>query len=674
MRKHASVLPTFALVLGAVGLAFAGGCGAAPSTGTGVADGDPAPAPTCAAGASALRPVASPGQSSAVALGSMSEGPLAGKTLAFVADADDRSLAVVDVDARKQLDVVRLEGAPGHVMVLDDGRILITLREKNRLAVFNAASDGSLKKGCDVETAAEPIAMAVTPDKKSLLVSAGWGRALQAYDSASLSKKAEIALPREPRSVVVDDEGKTAYVSHAVGGKVSRVDLATMKADSPIAVLIDPNVAAEDTARSFTLASAVTGAVGNGGEKPVPGRFGTRMGCQGFPMVKSVVPKGRILAPQILVDPGDPENRAQGYGDSNQPTEVANVSVIDTGPRAIVPASTRVIPDSFFGGDPRAPHQAECLLPRAAAVDDGSSTLLVTCLGIDAVVAYDSASANPVAVEKARWDVGSGPLGVAVDPTKHRAIVWSQFERSLDILDLEQMGATDAKPAKHDRIALRSMAQPMPLAEVLGRQIFHAVGDTRVSQDGRACASCHPDGRDDAITWATPEGPRRTIMLAGRLAGTEPMAWGGTSKDVREHLGHTFERLNGQGLRNVELEALVAYVEALPPPPVVAVADQALVKKGEAIFRDAKTDCATCHAAGGTDRKVHDLGAKARADRKGTFDTPSLSYLSGRGPFFHDGRFETLRQVLVESDGMMGHTKHLGAEDLDALEAYLNSL
>jgi len=624
-----------------------------------------------------VAPIAGPGQSSAVALGSMKEGPLAGKTLAFVADEDDKSLAVVDVDAHKQLGVVRLEGTPGQVMVLDDGRVMVTIREKNQLQVFNAAADGSLSKGCSVGTGAEPIAMATTPDKKTLLVSNGWGHALEAYDLATLSKKATVTLPREPRTIVVDDEGKTAYVSHAVGGRISRVDLSTMKSDAPIAVLVDPNAQVDDPARSFTLTSAVTGAVGNGGEKAVPGRFGTRMGCQGFPLVKSTVPKGRILAPQILVDPGDPENRAQGYGDSNQPTEVANVSVIDTGPRAIVPASTKVIPEQFFGGDPRAPQLGECLLPRSAAVDASTSTLLVSCLGIDAVVAYDAASANPVAVEKARWDVGSGPLGVAVDSSKHRALVWSQFERSLEIIDLDQMGAIDTKGdthKEHDRIALQSMGEPMPLSVALGRQIFHAVGDTRISQDGRACASCHPDGRDDAITWATPEGPRRTIMLAGRVAGTEPLAWGGTSKDLRDHLAHTFERLNGQGLRNVELEALVSYVDALPVPPADVVHDAALANKGEALFRDAKTECATCHVEGGTDRKVHDLGAKAHADRKGAFDTPSLKLISGRGPFFHDGRYDSLRQLLVESDGMMGHTKQLSGEDLDALEAYLNTL
>jgi mono/diheme cytochrome c family protein len=399
------------------------------------------------------------------------------------------------------------------------------------------------------------------------------------------------------------------------------------------------------------------------------------MGCQGFPMVKSVEPKGRILAPQILVDPGDPENRAQGYGDANQPTEVANVAVIDAGTRRLVNASVGRVPDQhFFGGDPREPVAGECLLPRSAAVDDASGTLLVTCLGIDSVVAYDAASANPVSIEKARWDVGSGPTGIAVDGAKRRAVVWSQFERSLEIISLDSMGEEPKSSKKHDRIAIKPMSEPLPLAFVLGRQIYHAVGDARISNDGRACASCHPDGRDDAITWATPEGPRRTIMLAGRIAGTEPLAWNGTSKDLRDHLGHTFERLNGQGLRNVELEALVAYLEALPTPPKDGAENVALVSKGKEIFHSEKAECGTCHHEGGTDNKVHDLGSKAKADRKAGFNTPSLSYLGGRGQFFHDGRFETLRDLLVQSDGMMGHTKHLKPEELDALEAYLRTL
>ncbi len=673
-----STLPPVALVLSVVGLAAAGGCGGAAQDNAAqdlakTAAQHPQ-AGRCEAGGSALRPVGGLQQSNAVALGAFSEGPLAGKTLAFVADEDAKAVLVVDVDGKKEIARQRLDEAPGQLMVMSDGRLMVTLRGGAQLAVLHPASDGTLAPGCAVSTGAEPIALAVTPDEKTLLVSAGWGRALESFDAATLAKKAKVDLPREPRQVVIDDAGKFAYVSHAVGGKTSVVDLTAMKAQQPISFIVNPNMAVDDVGdRPFSLASAVTSAVG-GGEKAIPGRFGTKMGCQGFPMVKSVEPKGRIIAPQILVDPGDPENRAQGYGDANQPTEVANVAVIDAGTRRMVSASVGHVPDRhFFGGDSREPQVGECILPRSAAVDADTGTLLVTCLGIDSVVAYDATSANPVSVEKDRWDVGSGPTGIAVDGAKRRAVVWSQFERSLEIIALDQP-VDGKKRQKNDRIAVKPADQPLPLAFVLGRQIFHAVGDARVSSDGRACASCHPDGRDDAITWATPEGPRRTIMLAGRMAGTEPLAWNGTSKDLRDHLTHTFDRLNGQGLRNVELEALVSYLEALPTPPKENDLDAKKVALGKEVFHSQKAECGTCHVDGGTDNKTHDLGSKVRADKKGAFNTPSLSYLSGRGQFFHDGRYETLRQLLVESDGMMGHTKHLKPEELDALELYLRSL
>ena len=46
----------------------------------------------------------------------------------------------------------------------------------------------------------------------------------------------------------------------------------------------------------------------------------------------------------------------------------------------------------------------------------------------------------------------------------------------------------------------------------------------------------------------------------------------------------------------------------------------------------------------------------------------------GAGPWFHDGRYATLKDLLKSSDGKMGKTKHLSEADLDALEAYLRSI
>jgi mono/diheme cytochrome c family protein len=165
-------------------------------------------------------------------------------------------------------------------------------------------------------------------------------------------------------------------------------------------------------------------------------------------------------------------------------------------------------------------------------------------------------------------------------------------------------------------------------------------------------------------------------MLAGRLAKTAPFSWDGNHPDLEMHVEKTFQRLSGAGgLRSVELEALIAYVESLPAPPAQAAADPGLVRRGRQLFASAEVGCTSCHTgAHFTDNQKHDVGSKASADRAMRFNTPSLAHLAGRGPWFHDGRFKTLRELLVASDGKMGRTKQLSGRDLDALEAYLRTL
>jgi mono/diheme cytochrome c family protein len=245
----------------------------------------------------------------------------------------------------------------------------------------------------------------------------------------------------------------------------------------------------------------------------------------------------------------------------------------------------------------------------------------------------------------------------------------------LNVLPLREAKPDEAPAVVH--VALSRKALPAAVADLeLGRKLFHASGDTRISKDGRACASCHPDGRDDALTWATPEGPRQTPMLAGRLAKTAPYSWSGGNDSVQEHLAHTFGRLGGAGLSGRELSALVAFANSLRPPVTETQDNSALIARGRAVFQSAETGCATCHNDDGTyaDGARHDVKSKANADVAEAFDTPSLRFVGGTAPYFHDGRYATLRALLLDADGKMGRTKHLSAADLDALEAYLRSL
>src|SRR5262249_23940119 len=150
-------------------------------------------------------------------------------------------------------------------------------------------------------------------------------------------------------------------------------------------------------------------------------------------------PVGRILAPQVLVDPGDTRQQTSGYGasDSDQ-VEVGDVAVLDATSGEVLPTSLETT-NAFMARSMRAADDhahEECLLPRASTYDGKTQSLLVACFGIDAIVAFDGLATSPARAEKRRWQVGAGPTGIALDPVKRRAVVWSQFDHSLSEISL----------------------------------------------------------------------------------------------------------------------------------------------------------------------------------------------------------------------------------------------
>lgn len=656
MRKSVAIL---GLVL--VGTtAFAAGCGGAGQGASGRLPGGPEHGCGRVRPGVGAKPLGPMREGSAVALAKLGE-----RTIAYVADEDDGNVHTVDVATGEELGTTPLSGSPSQLLVLPDGRLVAALRDKAALEVLEpgeAASD-PLASRCVVPTPVEPVALATTPDDASMVVTSGWGAALSAYDLASFERKYEVPLPREPRAVVVSDDGTKAFVAHVVGSRMSVVDLGAKKATAIDVGGVEENVFGRPSL--FGSSSEVD-----------------RRACQGFALAKSTELPGRIFAPQVLVDPGRTEERSEGYGSAGgSPPEVAAVAIIDEDTSKPLMESLSVKPDLRSMAGMSRPRPA-CLLPRAATIDAKGRALFVACVGIDAVIEYDAAAVDPTRAERRRFAVAAGPTALAVDPIGRRLVVYSQFDRTLHVVSLD--GAAD-KPESEEpqgvRVALSRKARPGAQADLeLGRKLFHASNDLRISRDGRACASCHPDGRDDALTWATPEGPRQTPMLAGRLARTAPYGWMGGGDSVEEHLSQTFGRLGGSGLGRREIDALVSFATSLRPPAVdtnvTDAHDKALVERGRRIFHSTETACGTCHMDGDslTDHTTHDVKSRASADIAASFDTPSLRFVGGTAPYFHDGRYPTLRALLLDSDGKMGRTKHLAEADLEALEAYMRSL
>jgi DNA-binding beta-propeller fold protein YncE len=551
--------------------------------------------------------------------------------VAYAADADAKALRIADIDHVRDLGTIPLDGEPEQVIALADSRLVVTLRDRSEIAVL---AGPELAVHQRLRVAAEPVGLGLSPDDRTLVVTSGSGHALTVIDvGEQLAVRAVWPVEAEPRAVVVSDDGRAAFVSHAMGPSAERVELATGKR------------------RAIALAGA----------EDISGRHGIhhmapRQACQGFALARSISPPGRLYAPDVLVDTGNTDVRSDGYGNasSDRPPEVFDVPVIDADRATPLPASLELRP-ALAGTTP-------CVLPRAAVATSAGS-LLVACAGADTVLELDGASAVPIDVELRSWTVPAGPTGIAIDPAGTRAIVWSQLAHSVSSIALGDAPRIDTIVFATD---------DSPIAR--GRALFVATGDVRISNDGRACASCHPDGGQDALVWSTPSGARQTPMLAGRLNGTAPYGWNGDATDLRAHLARTFTRLHGTALHGDDLDALVAYLATLAPP----ASDDALsplAAEGEAIFRSPEAACATCHGDDGRtpDGVAHNIHSGVEADTNDAFDTPSLRGLASSAPYYHDGRYPTLRQLVVGTRGRMGQKRRFTDHELDALVAYLGT-
>lgn len=603
-----------------------------------------------------------------------------GRPVALVLDEDARALRVVDADTLAELSHLALEGHPAQLVVAGDGRAYVALRDVSRVVAIEAGDALALTKTAAFDVATEPVSLATNPKGDLLVVTSAWGRRLAGYDVASHARRFETALGREPRGVTVSSDGATAHVAHAVGSRITRVSL-------PEAEASEISLAGSDFTpirirrmchfpmRIHEPPPILMERNGMGSHD-----IHERDAVQGFAIASL---DDRVFVPQVLVHRG--EVTVGGYGTSEKyPAHQPTLAVVDGEHTFLRVPNQAIRADKsrydFAGGARR----DGCLLPRSIAADAGSKSVLVGCYGTNEVRVIDTkTTASLTEGTRRRYRVAGGPSGIAVDSKRRRALVWSQYARTLSVLPLP--GEDETKPTARGIFHLPKADPPtataklgplkaerpaLSIAALRGRELFHGASDRRISADGRACASCHPDGREDGLTWPTPAGARQTPMLAGRLlSDTEPFGWHGDTETVHAHLKQTFTRLGGTGLAGEDLDALIAYCHEMATPPAAAEPEPTLVAHGKKLFFADTVGCATCHKnGGGSDGNRHAVGSGPE------LDTPSLRFVAGTAPYFHDGRYETLAELLTHSQGTMGWATGMTEHELDALEAYLLTL
>ena len=655
--------------------------------------------PTSSAAAPALGPATSR-QGSAVARSPKGDA-------LFVADEDHGVLRRVPLplSAQSAATEVKLPGAPAQVIALGD-RVLVTIRSPGMLLVMKPDAGGRLVVESRVPVADDAWGMGLSPDEKRVFVTSAWTHTVSLVDLAESKVVWKADVPREPRAVVATSND-TAYVSHLVGADLTRV---TGKDGSATAEAISlvPSPVRAPSGKKLHASLAYSMAPSADGDRLFVARHAVgalaRRSWFGQPTIDVLLlPKeGKREAPEQL-------SALHVGGLPKVTSAVADLTM------------TADTPVSIPGRD-----QGPFVQPRAIVLRKKTGTLLVAGEGDDVVAELDASALDPTLAIVRMFKVGKNyepavgaaaecgaPSGIALSEDENTA--WVFCRSTYDVVALDLSAPEPETLVVNERQAFVHLADDTLSPDAAkGRRLFYNATDPVVS-GGLACAGCHPEGRDDGHVWheaqfdtvdgvntnfvgtyenlpdlARKKGyPRRTPMLAGMVKAQGPYGWHGESETLPARLvggfglhrwGGVPKETGGTALGRAHL--ITEFVRAgLVPPPREERELTEKEKRGKEVFASEETRCAKCHVPESeyTDRTAYPFRKVGQVsgfddEPRQEFKTPSLRFVAGRAPYFHDGRASTLEKLVELNGDRMGKTSHLSAEDREALVAFLRTL
>jgi len=561
----------------------------------------------------------------------------------YVANEDAHQLAVVDPEAGRVTHRIPLSARPSGMVLAPDGkRLYVTCAApESSVAVIDTASFKQVRTFAAGHTACGP---AVSPDGKRLYVCNRFSNNVSVLDSSSGKELASVSVTREPVDAAASPDGRWLVVAN---------HLPLMPATSP---LVRAEVTIID-ARTFETKSI-----------PLPdGSINLRDVCISpdgkFAFISHVVGNHFLVTSQVT----------QGW------MSTASLSVIDLEKMAF--DSNALLDDFDLGAaNPRAVHFAE-RGKTVCVVHSGTHEMSV----IDTApmlkeIRYFHENVGPMGGDNPMGECrrrvrlpGRGPRGIAVIGST--AYVTEYFSDTIAVVDLEAR-EEDYKPRR-----IRLGPEPFISEARRGEMLFHDA--TLCFEHWQSCATCHPQGRADALNWDLMNdgvgSPKNTKSLLYAHRTPPSMATGiraSAEVAVRAGIEHI---LFAYGDYEDEARAIDAYVKSLRPIPSPHLVDGRLspkAQRGKRLFESAEVGCAGCHPAPlYTDMRKYRVKTTYSYDHD-EIDTPSLIEVWRTSPYLYDGRYTSIRDVLVEGEhgSVYGGVDDLTAQQVDDLVEFVLSL
>ena len=564
--------------------------------------------------------------------------------------------------------------SPVDLVLAPDESWLATVNQTANTVSLVRTSDGRVLD--EAAVGKRPVGIALAPGGKTLLVSGHYSGevTLLEVQGDKLARRGAIDVGFLPHGIAIAPDGLTAYVACTASAEVAVIDLANKKVTARIPVGRWPrNLALSPDGKRLII--------GTSGDRGV-----TLVDCA----EQKVVQKEHFVGLNI------------GHFAVTKDGRQAYFPWMVYRNNSITPGNIRLgwVLASRIGRvrlDEAARREAMSLDPPGKAIADvegidltsDDSRLIVSAAGTHELLVYQTEGlplkdyggtdhVDPALLKDDnrffRIELGGRPMGLQIANDDRTVYVANYLDNSVQVVDLGDRKLVRTLP-------LGGAAEPSLARQ--GEAIFY---DARRSLDQwYSCHTCHYEGGTNSVpTDTTNDGTAftfKTVLPLYNLTETGPWTWHGWQTDLNAAMQKSLtETMLGPKPAEGDADKLLAYLQSLelPPNPFVNKdgSPSAAAQRGKAIFAGEKAACATCHRGPHfTDGQMHDVGLGSARDRYKGYNTPSLRGLYQRVKLLHDGRAETLAELLTGShapEKVAG--SRLSAEEVADLIEYLKTL
>jgi DNA-binding beta-propeller fold protein YncE len=537
--------------------------------------------------------------------------------------------------------------SPADVAVLPGGRLALTANHTSDSASLVDLAGGKML--AEHACGHKPAAVACSPDGRRAAVSNLWSGTLTLLEvgDKAIAAAGTVAVGAQPRGLAFAPDGDSVYVALAGADEVAQVGWRARKVLRRWSAPTEPRrLALTPDGRHLAAASGRSGEVRcwdtRTGKLVWERRVYDAFNLHGL----ALSPDGTELIASYVHHRQHPITKhhiEQGWAINSR--------------LARLPLGAR--PDSEYtqvGLDSPGKAVGD---PCAAAFSAGGDWLAVAAAGTQELLVFRAgdvpwtdgdagdfldAGLATDAKKFRRLPLGGRPLAVQFAGDGARAVVANYLLDAVQVVDVEAGKVVRQVPlGGPDRVSLARK----------GEAIFH---DARRSHhQWLSCHTCHPDGHTcgrsfDTLNDDSTGNPKQTPTLRG-VTRTGPWTWHGWQDDLGKSVEKSVtETLYGPEPPADDVAAVLAFLKTLDHPPNPRRAADGshgpAARRGEALFRG-KARCVRCHrgddytSAANRDVKIEDDGSPYEL-----WNPPSLRGVSDRGPYLHDGRAETLEELL----------------------------